>query len=190
MRRRTRSWMRFLGVPPRYAVVRQYDRVDCGPACLLAVLRFHGGDAGLAPVRALAGTDASGTSLLGLYQAAQSLGFDARGATGDYESLRGVNLPCIAHVVVDGRPHYVVVYEAGEHELRVADPARGLIRLTRTEFERIWVQGTVLLLEPGPKLHFAPTPHWFPWVLRHCRGHRDGSYNPCFSDWCTRPWDS
>ena len=70
-----------------------------------------------------AGTDASGTSLLGLYQAAQTLGFDARGATGDYESLRSVQLPCIAHVVVEGGPHYVVVYEAGEHELRVADPA-------------------------------------------------------------------
>ena len=172
MRGQTRSWIRFLGFGPRYPVVRQYDRVDCGPACLLAVLRFHGGDAGLAPVRALAGTDASGTSLLGLYQAAQSLGFDARGATGDYESLRGVNLPCIAHVVAGGGPHYVVVYEAGEHELRVADPARGLVRLTRTEFERIWVQGTVLLLDPGPELHSAPPPHWFPWVLHHCRGAR------------------
>ena len=170
MRGRTRSWMRFLGFAPRYPVVRQYDRVDCGPACLLAVLRFHGGDAGLAPVRSVAGTDASGTSLLGLYQAAETLGFDARGATGDYESLRSVKLPCIAHVVVEDGPHYVVVYEAGEHELRVADPARGLVRLTRTEFERIWVQGAVLLLDPGPELHSAPPPHWFPWVLRHCRG--------------------
>ena len=85
--------MRFLGFSPRYPVVRQYDRVDCGPACLLAVLRFHGGDTGLAPVRSLAGTDASGTSLLGLYRAAQTLGFDARGATGDYESLRSVKEP-------------------------------------------------------------------------------------------------
>ena len=170
MRGPTRSPIRFLGFGPRYPVVRQYDRVDCGPACLLAILRFHGGDAGLAPIRALAGTDASGTSLLGLYQAAQSLGFDARGATGDYESLRGVNLPCIAHVVAGGGPHYVVVYEAGEHELRVVDPARGLVRLTRTEFERIWVQGAVLLLDPGPELYSAPPPHWFPWVLHHCRG--------------------
>ena len=166
----TGSWRRSLGFAPRYPVVRQYDRVDCGPACLLAVLRFHGGDAGLAPVRALARTDASGTSLLGLYEAAQSLGFDARGATGDYESLREVNLPCIAQVVVEDGPHYVVVYEAGEHELRVADPALGLVRLARTEFERIWLQGTVLLLDPGPELHSTPPPHWFPWVLHHCRG--------------------
>ena len=64
----------------------------------------------------------------------------------------------------------MVVYEAGEHELRVADPARGLVRLTRTAFERNWVQGAVLLLDPGPELHSSPPPHWFPWVLRHCRG--------------------
>ncbi len=90
MRGPTRSGPRFLGFTPRYPVVRQYDRVDCGPACLLAVLRFHGGDAGLAPVRSAAGTDASGTSLLGLYQAAETLGFDARGATGDYESVHAL----------------------------------------------------------------------------------------------------
>ncbi len=100
MRGRTRSWMRFLGFAPRYPVVRQYDRVDCGPACLLAVLRFHGGDAGLAPVRSAAGTDASGTSLLGLYQAAETLGFDARGATGDYESLRSVKGAVDSHRAV------------------------------------------------------------------------------------------
>ena len=161
---------RFFGFATRYPVVRQYDRVDCGPACLLAVLRFHGGDTGLAPVRSLAGTDASGTSLLGLYRAAEILGFAARGATGDYEALRGVKLPCIAHVVVDDGPHYLVVYEVSEHEVKVADPARGLVHLKRSEFERIWEQRVVLLLEPGAELHFAPTPHWFPWVLRHCRG--------------------
>ena len=160
----------FLGFLARYPVVRQYDRVDCGPARLLAVLRFHGGDAGLAPVRSLAGTDASGTSLLGLYRAAETLGFDARGVTGDYDALRAVKLPCIAHVVVDGGPHYMVVYEAGEHDLRVADPARGLVQLTRTEFERIWEQRAVLLLEPGAQLRSTPPPHWFPWVLHHCRG--------------------
>jgi len=38
-----RSWLSFFGLAPRYPVVRQYDRVDCGPACLLSVLRFHGG---------------------------------------------------------------------------------------------------------------------------------------------------
>lgn len=170
MSARARGWRRWLGLAPRYPVVRQYDRVDCGPASLLAVLRYHGGDAGLAPVRALAGTDASGTSLLGLYKAAQSLGFYAKGATGDYESLRRVDLPCIAHVVVEGGPHYVVVYEAGEEHLCVADPARGLVRLSRGEFERIWVQGTVLILEPGPELQSEPPAPWFPWVLHHCRG--------------------
>ena len=182
MRGPTRSRIRFLGFAPRYPVVRQYDQVDCGPACLLAILRFHGGDAGLAPIRALAGTDAGGTSLLGLYQAAQSLGFDARGATGDYESLRGVNLPCIAHVVAEAGPHYVVVYEAGELELRVANPGRGLVWLTRTEFERIWVQGAVLLLDPGPELYSAPPPIGSHGTCATAGEHKGGSYNPCSSD--------
>jgi ATP-binding cassette subfamily B protein len=141
-------------------------------------------------VRALARTDASGTSLLGLYEAAGSLGFDARGATGDYHALREVTLPCIAHVVVESGPHYVVVYEAGEHHLWVADPARGMVRLSRDEFERIWVQGAVLLLEPGPDLRSTPPPPWFPWVLHHLRGVQGWLVQSVFLGLVYTVWDS
>ena len=78
-------------------------------------------------VRELSGTDANGTTLLGLRQAAHALGFDARGAQGDYDALRRETLPCVAHVIVDGKPHYVVVYEAHEKRVRVGDPASGSI---------------------------------------------------------------
>ena len=156
-----------------HPVVRQYDRVDCGPACLLSVLRFHGGDTGLPRVRSLSGTDASGTSLLGLHRAAVTLGFEARGATGDYDSLRTERLPCIAHVVVEGAQHYVVVYEARDRRLKVGDPALGPRWLTREDFEGIWSQRAVLLLHPGRHLLREHTPHWFGWVLgriRHVHG--------------------
>ena len=148
-----------------HPVVRQYDRVDCGPACLLSVLRFHGGDTGLPRVRSLSGTDASGTSLLGLHRAAVALGFEARGATGDYDSLRKERLPCIAHVVVEGAQHYVVVYEARDRRLKVGDPALGLRWLTCEDFEGIWSQRAVLLLHPGRDLLREHPPHWFRWVL-------------------------
>ena len=156
-----------------HPVVRQYDRVDCGPACLLSVLRSHGGETGLPRVRTLCSTDASGTTLLGLHRAALSLGFEARGASGDYDSLRKEKLPCIAHVVVEGAQHYIVVYEARDARLKVGDPARGRLWLTREEFEEIWTQRAVLLLQPGPELLREHPPHWFQWVLgriRHSHG--------------------
>ena len=156
-----------------YPVVRQFDRVDCGPACLLSVLRFHGGDSGLPRLRLESGTDANGTSLLGLHRAALALGFEARGATGDYEALRKEELPCIAHVVHEGAQHYVVVYDIRNRGVRVGDPALGLRWLTRADFERAWRERAVLLLRPGCDLVRESPPHWFGWVLgriRHVHG--------------------
>jgi ABC-type bacteriocin/lantibiotic exporter with double-glycine peptidase domain len=153
----------------RRPVVRQYDRVDCGPACLLSVLRFHGGDTSLPTVRSWSGTDANGTSLLGLQRAAARLGLRARGATGTYDELRKERLPCIAHVVHEGVQHYVVVYEVRGRRVRVGDPGRGLLWLQREEFERLWIQHAVLLLHPAGDLITEHPPHWFGWVLGRIR---------------------
>jgi ATP-binding cassette subfamily B protein len=56
----------------KFPVIRQYDQVDCGPAALLSVLKFWGGDSNIVHIRELANTDASGTNMLGLVQAAQN----------------------------------------------------------------------------------------------------------------------
>ena len=168
--RLTRSYNRLLN---RYPLARQYDQVDCGPACLLSILRSYGGDAGLTRIRELSGTDANGTTLLGLRRAALTLGFEARGATGDYDALRRETLPCVAHVILHGRPHYVVVYDALEQRVRVGDPASGVRWMTRQEFQQIWPQQTVLLLIPGRELSSEPTPHWMLWFVKRLR-HTNG----------------
>ena len=152
-----------------HPVVRQYDRVDCGPACLLSVLRFYGGEIGLPRLRSWCGTDANGTSLLGLQRAATTLGFEARGASGTFEQLSQEHLPCIAHVVQEKAQHYVVIFGVRGRRLEVGDPAAGLRWLTRDEFEHMWSHRAVLLLRPGPKLLREPPPHWFSWVLSRIR---------------------
>lgn len=149
-------------------VVRQHDRSDCGPAALLSVLRFHGGDVSLVRLRALARTDAKGTNLLSLLRAAEAVGFRARGATGSYDDLEKERMPCIAHVVVDDRLlHYVVVYEIDRRGVVLGDPARGRVRVSRGEFEAMWKSRAVLLLEPGNDLTNEVPPHWFRWILAH-----------------------
>lgn len=95
----------------RQSVVRQRESADCGPAALLTVLRFHGGDASLVRIRALAATDTNGCSLLSLANAAKEIGFEAVGATGTYDELAGERMPCIAHVVLEtGLQHFIVVH--------------------------------------------------------------------------------
>lgn len=156
--------------PWRHTVVRQYDQVDCGPAALLTILRYWGGDASLVRVRELACTDAQGSSLLCLQNAARALGLEATGATGSYEELMKVEEPCIAHVVMDGRlHHFVVVFRAERDRVVVGDPGRGVVTMTPEAFRAVWVREAVLLLKPGPQLCRAPAPHWLRWISTHFR---------------------
>lgn len=153
----------------RRSVVRQYDQADCGPAALLTALRHLGGDASLATVRSLAGTDARGTSLASLVEAATRLGLRARGATGTLDDLAGETLPCIAHVVNERRLfHFVVVYSIGKR-VAIGDPGLGRRSITRADFERIWVTRAVVLLEPTEALVSDRPPHWVAWLAGYCR---------------------
>ncbi len=154
----------------RYPVVRQYDQADCGPAALLSVLRFWGGDASLVHLRELAHTDAQGSTMLSLVRAATALGFRARGATGTLDDLAREVLPCIAHVVLpEGLHHYVVVYEIDASGVLVGDPGRGRYRLSSDAFAALWVSRAVVLLTPERPLCHAPARHWISWVASHFR---------------------
>ena len=54
---------------------QQHDQSDCGVACLLSIIQYYEGSNNLEKLRELSGTTKQGTTLLGLYQAANKLGF-------------------------------------------------------------------------------------------------------------------
>jgi ATP-binding cassette subfamily B protein len=154
----------------RYPTMRQYDQVDCGPAALLSVLRYWGGDASLVRVRELTHTDARGSTMLSLVHAAEALGFEAYGATGEYEDLARESLPCIAHLVMpDGLQHFVVVYQVRPGFVLLGDPGRGLRRISRDEFLSLWGQRAVVVLKPAGALLAQPVAHWMVWVAGYFR---------------------
>ncbi len=84
--------------------VLQTDETECGAACLATVCRYFGKEVPMQRLRLLAKVDRRGANLYGLQEAAQALGFNARGLEGSLEELRdpGVQKPCIAHVIIDG----------------------------------------------------------------------------------------
>ncbi|KMZ13625.1 ABC-type bacteriocin/lantibiotic exporter, contains an N-terminal double-glycine peptidase domain [Candidatus Burkholderia humilis] len=62
-----------------------------------------------------------------------------------FESLRGFDMPLIAHW--EGY-HYIIVYGVSKENVWVADPAVGFKKMTVGEFERGW-SGTCLLFTPA-----------------------------------------
>jgi ATP-binding cassette subfamily B protein len=132
----------------RYACVRQSDQSDCGAAALATVALHYRRAIGVHQLRDLTGTDRVGTNLLGLLQAAEKLGFSARGVKGPYEALPQVPLPAIAHVKTEeGLGHFVVLFKVQRQGVVVADPARGVQKLSRDAFCQRWT-GYLLVLVP------------------------------------------
>lgn len=136
---------------PRYPCIRQHDETDCGAAVLASVARHYGLSIDLARLRDLAHTDRGGTNLLGLAEAAEAVGFLAKGVGAELEALDELPLPVVAHFLIDRLGHFVVVYRIKRDRLLVADPASGLGWMSKEEFAEKWT-GFLLLLVPSQRL--------------------------------------
>ncbi len=132
------------------SLVLQQDQNDCGVACLLSVMKYYKGNHSLEALRELSGTSTQGTSLLGLFQAANQIGFTAKGCESDMQSLVDHKEPVILHVLIQNRlQHYVVCYGFLGNQFLIGDPAKGIYSCSKNELNDIWKSKTCLVLTPN-----------------------------------------
>lgn len=141
---------------------KQHDAMDCGPTCLRMIAAFYGRHYSLERLRLKSRITKEGVSLLGVSEAAESLGFRTMGVSISFEQLCEAPLPCI---VFWNQQHFVVVYNIKKHKngftVYVADPAGERLKYTHDEFCRNWIStedegvphGIALLLEPSPEFY-------------------------------------
>ena len=132
---------------------------DCGPTCLRIVSKFYGRSISLQEIRKLSGTTREGSSLLGLSDAAEKLGFRSLGLQIDFKTLKNdIPLPCIIHW---NKSHFVVVYKIDKRNVvYISDPSYGLVKYNKGDFIKSWIgdeasetteEGIILALEATPK---------------------------------------
>jgi ATP-binding cassette subfamily B protein len=133
----------------KHGRIKQRDITDCGAACLASVAMHYNLQLPVSRIRQYAGTDKRGTNVLGLIEAAERLGFQAKGAKGHLESLAKIPLPAIAHVVLkNGLHHYVVICKVTKKHVTYMDPGDGdFHKVTLAKFQEIW-SGVIVLLLP------------------------------------------
>lgn len=145
--------------------IAQQDESDCGAASLAMVARYFGIRIPVAKLRRLADTGYAGASLYALASAASQVGFKPQAIRLTVEQLATTRLPAIVHW--ENR-HYLVLYRSDHAgaEFVIGDPARGLLKLTRQQFEEGW-SGRLLSLEPTLRLEEVPRPRSFfeSWTL-------------------------
>ncbi|TBL80152.1 peptidase domain-containing ABC transporter [Paenibacillus thalictri] len=133
----------------KFPVLMQQSEMDCGPTCLTMIVRYYGMNASVNRMRDRCNVGAEGTSMLGLIETLESLGFTAKGLKTAGSLLKELTAPFIAHW--NGN-HYIIVYEVREHDLVVADPALGYIdTMSFDAFTKHWT-GFVITMQPTDQL--------------------------------------
>lgn len=135
---------------------KQKDLKDCGPTCLKIIAKYYKKTISIEELRSLTETTRMGSSLLGLSEAADKLGFRSIGVKINLNKLFEVPLPCI---LFWNKKHFVVLYKIKNNHLYVSDPAYGLIKYKKEDFLLYWIgnnvnneteEGIALIIEPTP----------------------------------------
>ena len=135
--------------------------MDCGPACLRMISKYYGHHYSLQTLRQKCFITREGVSLLGISDAAESIGFRTCGVkiTGE-QLVNEAMLPCILYW---NNSHFVVCYKikrkrGGKLIFYIADPASQRLQYEEDEFKKCWLgvtladvnrRGIALLLEPN-----------------------------------------
>lgn len=138
---------------------KQTEAKDCGPTCIKIIAKHYGKTINTQQLRNLSETTREGSSLLGLSEAVESIGFKSLGIKLAFNKLKEAPFPCIIHW---NKNHYVVLYKIKKDVVYISDPAHGLITFTKEEFIQHWIgnnadenteEGIALLIEPTPKFY-------------------------------------
>jgi ATP-binding cassette, subfamily B, bacterial len=134
----------------------QPDSMDCGPTCLRMIAKHYGKIFSLQTLREKTQIGKEGVSLLGISEAAETIGFRTIAAKISLQQLlKDALLPAIIHW---NQNHFIVLYKIKKGKFFVADPGMGLMQYTLKEFIQHWIsdkengeeEGVALLLEPTP----------------------------------------
>lgn len=134
----------------------QTDSMTCGPTCLRIIAAYYGKKYSLEDLVKISYTNREGSSLLGLSDAAEKIGFRTLGTKISLKQLtKDLVMPCIAHW---NQQHFVVIYKIRKNKIFISDPAHGLLIYNTDEFIKCWVsdgddEGILLLFEPTPAFY-------------------------------------
>ncbi len=93
----------------KFPFYKQLDSMDCGPACLRIIASHYGKHLNQQKLRDLCHITREGVSMLGISDAAETIGFRTMGVCLSFDKLaRQATLPCIVYW---NQGHFIVVYQ-------------------------------------------------------------------------------
>ena len=147
----------------KFPFYKQLDGMDCGPSCLRMIAKYYGKTFSVQQLREQSYIQRTGVNLLGISEAAASIGLRATGIRTSMEKLKQQSkLPCIIHW---NQEHFVVLYKIekkrGKTWFYIADPAYGLLKYEEQELKKCWISTTQGGIEKGIALLLDVTPQFY-----------------------------
>ena len=150
----------------RFNFIPQYDQMDCGPACLSMIARFYGKKYSLKYLREKSFLSREGVSILGISEAAKTIGFESSSLKISYTHLIANKIP--PSIIYWNKNHFVVLQKVSKnivtkkYYFHIADPGHGMIRLNADDFKKSWIsnddEGVIILLSPTDKFYKSQEP--------------------------------
>lgn len=142
---------------------QQLDSMDCGPSCLRMIAKYYGRSYSLQNLRERSFITRQGVSMLGISDAAESIGFRTQGVRISLDQLiEDVPLPCILHW---NQNHFVVLYNIKKRKsgatFKISDPGKGKYDMNISGIEKCWISTRKDGKDSGTALVLTPTPDFY-----------------------------
>lgn len=127
--------------------VRQNGFKDCGPSCLLSIMKYYGCEASHEEVSYILKTDQNGTNAYNIINGSRSFGFDGYGIHLSYDEIieNKISFPIICHVKKDNMFHFIVVYKVKKNKLYIMDPSSNKEIINSDEFKNIYLNTSIFV---------------------------------------------
>lgn len=142
-----------------FPLTLQHDSMQCGIACLQMICKYFGRDYTLSALSKHCFATTEGVSLLGISEAADTLGLHTLSARATVDELAENPLPAILHW---NQNHFVVLYKVKKgRKFHISDPAKGRITYGYDEFIAHWASTLSYGRPAGIVMFFEMTPAFF-----------------------------
>lgn len=143
----------------RFPLTLQHDSMQCGIACLQMICKYFGRDYTFSALSRYCFATTEGVSLLGISEAADTLGLHTLSARATVDELAENPLPAILHW---NQNHFVVLYKVKNgRKFYVSDPAKGRITYSYDEMIDHWASTMSNGRPAGIAMFFETTPAFF-----------------------------
>lgn len=136
------------GFSRKLPVVLQTEIAECGLACLVSVLRYHGFYTDLRTLRQKYTLSLKGANMADIVRFGDDMNLTSRALRLELDELANLRLPCILHWDLN---HFVVLKSVSADHITVMDPATGLRKVKMAEVSRKF---TGVALEMWPNTQF------------------------------------